>query len=47
MTSHVMAPRRRRGQPVFGTPGDVTVAELAIEALYPADAATRALLGRN
>ena len=26
---------------VFGTPGDVTVAELAIEALYPADAATR------
>lgn len=29
---------------VFGTPGDVTVAELAIEALYPADAATRAAL---
>jgi transcriptional regulator with XRE-family HTH domain len=26
---------------VFGTPGDVTVSELAIEALYPADAATR------
>ncbi len=26
---------------VFGTPGDVTVAELAIEALYPADSATR------
>ena len=32
---------------VFGTPGDVTVAELAIEALYPADAATRALLARD
>ncbi len=35
---------------VFGTPGDVTVAELAIEALYPADAATRdqlAALARN
>lgn len=32
---------------VFGTPGDVTVAELAIEALYPADASTRALLGRD
>lgn len=31
---------------VFGTPGDVTVAELAIEALYPADAETRALLTR-
>ena len=31
---------------VFGTPGDVTVAELAIEALYPADTATRDLLGR-
>ena len=29
---------------VFGTPGDVTVAELAIEALYPADDATRAAL---
>ncbi len=29
---------------VFGTPQDVTVAELAIEALYPADAATRAHL---
>ena len=26
---------------VFGTPRDVTVAELAIEALYPGDAATR------
>lgn len=26
---------------VFGTPRDVTVAELAIEALYPADSATR------
>ncbi len=26
---------------VFGTPRDVTVAELAIEALYPADASTR------
>lgn len=26
---------------VFGTPGDVTVSELAIEGLYPADAATR------
>ena len=26
---------------VFGTPRDVSVAELAIEALYPADAATR------
>lgn len=26
---------------VFGTPGDVTVAELAIEALYPADQETR------
>ena len=32
---------------VFGTPGDVTVAELAIEALYPADAATRELLARD
>ena len=31
---------------VFGTPGDVTVAELAIEALYPADTKTRELLGR-
>lgn len=29
---------------VFGTPGDVTVAELAIEALYPADPATREAL---
>lgn len=32
---------------VFGTPGDVTVAELAIEALYPADSATRAALARG
>lgn len=30
---------------VFGTPREVTVSELAIEAFYPADAATRALLG--
>lgn len=29
---------------VFGTPREVTVSELAIEAFYPADAATRALL---
>lgn len=29
---------------VFGTPGDVTVAELAIEALYPADEETRRAL---
>lgn len=29
---------------VFGTPRDVTVADLAIEALYPADDATRAYL---
>lgn len=29
---------------VFGTPADVTVAELAIEALLPADGATRAAL---
>jgi hypothetical protein len=29
---------------VFGTPGDVTVAELAIEALYPADDDTRKAL---
>lgn len=31
---------------VFGTPQNVTLAELAIEAFYPADAATRAALGR-
>lgn len=31
---------------VFGTPLDVTVAELAIESFYPADAATRELLTR-
>ena len=31
---------------VFGTPQDVTLSELAIEAFYPADAATRAALGR-
>lgn len=31
---------------VFGTPRDVTVAELAIEALYPADAFTREQLVR-
>lgn len=30
---------------VFGTPREVTVSELAIEAFYPADAATRRLLG--
>jgi hypothetical protein len=30
---------------VFGTPREVTVSELAIEAFYPADAATRHLLG--
>jgi transcriptional regulator with XRE-family HTH domain len=30
---------------LFGTPGDVTVAELAIEAFLPADAATAAALG--
>ena len=29
---------------VFGTPREVTVSELAIEAFYPADAATRAAL---
>ena len=29
---------------VFGTPREVTVSELAIEAFYPADAATRHLL---
>ncbi len=31
---------------VFGTPQNVTLSELAIEAFYPADAATRAALGR-
>ncbi|WP_423603963.1 helix-turn-helix domain-containing protein [Sphingomonas sp. MS122] len=31
---------------VFGTPQDVTLSELAIEAFYPADAATRAALSR-
>lgn len=31
---------------VFGTPREVTVSELAIEAFYPADDATRALLVR-
>ena len=31
---------------VFGTPLDVTVAELAIEAFYPADEATAAAFGR-
>ena len=30
---------------VFGTPREVTMSELAIEAFYPADDATRALLG--
>lgn len=30
---------------LFGTPLDVTVAELAIEAFYPADEATRRVLG--
>jgi transcriptional regulator with XRE-family HTH domain len=30
---------------VFGTPQDVTVQELALEAFYPADSATRAALG--
>ncbi len=30
---------------VFGTPREVTVSELAIEAFYPADAETRAALG--
>ena len=29
---------------VFGTPRDVTLAELAIESFFPADAATAALL---
>jgi hypothetical protein len=31
---------------VFGTPVDVTVSELAIEAFFPADAATAELLQR-
>lgn len=31
---------------VFGTPIDVTLAELAIEAFYPADAATAEALRR-
>jgi hypothetical protein len=30
---------------VFGTPLDVTLAELAIESFFPADEATTALLG--
>ena len=30
---------------VFGTPREVTLAELAIEAFLPADAATRTALG--
>jgi hypothetical protein len=30
---------------VFGTPVDITLAELAIEMFFPADAATAALLG--
>ena len=29
----------------FGTPRDVTLAELSVEAFYPADAETRAALG--
>jgi len=29
---------------LFGTPRDVTLAELAIESFYPADAATAAFL---
>ena len=29
---------------VFGTPREVTISELAIEAFYPGDDATRALL---
>jgi transcriptional regulator with XRE-family HTH domain len=32
---------------VFGTPRDVTLAELAIESFYPADAPTAAFLNRN
>jgi len=31
---------------VFGTPAEVTLSELAIEAFYPADAATAARLVR-
>jgi len=31
---------------VFGTPIDVTLAELAVEAFFPADADTAARLGR-
>ena len=31
---------------VFGTPIDVTVAELALECVYPADAATADILQR-
>ena len=31
---------------IFGTPVDVTLAELAIESLFPADAATTELLRR-
>jgi len=31
---------------VFGTPLDITLAELAIESFFPADAATAQLLGR-
>jgi hypothetical protein len=32
---------------VFGTPHDVTLAELAIESFYPADAGTAAFLGSS
>ena len=31
---------------IFGTPVDVTLSELAVEAFFPADAATAAALGR-
>jgi hypothetical protein len=31
---------------VFGTPVDVTLAELAIESFFPADASTRELLAQ-
>jgi hypothetical protein len=31
---------------VFGTPREVTVSELAIEAFFPADEQTRAFYGR-
>ena len=31
---------------VFGTPVDITLAELAVEAFYPADAATAEVLQR-